>query len=146
MTVTALDTYGNTAGGYVGTVHFDSTDTAVGAVAPADYTFVTGDHGVHTFSAGVTLVTSGLQTVTVSHVSTHGGGQRGADHVPPTLSLPKDVSGFRGQVVTVPINVNGLLDSDPFHPAQGLSSAYFVVQYDPSVFTVSDSGRSVWVR
>jgi hypothetical protein len=36
---------------------------------PADYTFTTGaggDNGVHTFSGGVTLVTLGDQTLTVT--------------------------------------------------------------------------------
>jgi len=38
-------------------------------VLPADYTFTTGvggDNGVHTFSGGVTLVTVGDQTLTVT--------------------------------------------------------------------------------
>ena len=38
-------------------------------VLPADYTFTTGDggdNGMHTFSSGVTLVTVGAQTLTVT--------------------------------------------------------------------------------
>ena len=48
VTVTALDAYGNMATGYTGTVHFTSSDGQ--AVLPANYTFIAGDAGVHTFS------------------------------------------------------------------------------------------------
>jgi hypothetical protein len=44
-----------------------SPDT--GVVLPSAYTFTagdSGDNGVHTFSGGVTLVTVGTQTLTVS--------------------------------------------------------------------------------
>jgi hypothetical protein len=64
VTVTARDTYGNTATGYTGTVHFSSTDTAAGL--PADYTFVAGDAGVKTFTGGVVLKTAGTHTVTAT--------------------------------------------------------------------------------
>jgi FKBP-type peptidyl-prolyl cis-trans isomerase 2 len=66
VTLTAKDAYGNTATGYTGKVHFTSSDAA--ATLPADYTFTSGDAGVHTFS-GVTLDTAGSQTVTVTDPS-----------------------------------------------------------------------------
>jgi streptogramin lyase len=69
ITVTALGSWGNTDTGYQGTVTFSSTDPDSGVALPADYTFTTGvggDNGVHTFSGGVTLVTVGDQTVTVT--------------------------------------------------------------------------------
>ena len=62
VTVTALDAFGNTATGYLGTVHFTSTDAA--AVLPANYTFVAGDAGVHTFTNAYTLKTAGSRTLT----------------------------------------------------------------------------------
>ena len=62
VTVTARDQYGNIATGYLGTVHFTSSDGA--AVLPADYSFQAGDNGTHTFS--VTLNTAGSQTVTAT--------------------------------------------------------------------------------
>ena len=62
LLVTAQDSYGNTATGYTGIVHFTSSDGA--AVLPANYTFVAGDAGVHTFSGGVTLKTAGSRSVT----------------------------------------------------------------------------------
>ena len=69
-TVTALDSNGNTATGYPGTVHFTSTDTQAtsGAGLPANYTFVAGDAGVHTFTA--TLKTAGTQSVTATDTAT----------------------------------------------------------------------------
>ncbi len=66
LTATARDAYGNVATGYTGTVHFTKIDTGVGAAVPADYTFVAGDNGAHTFTGGATLVTAGNQTVTVT--------------------------------------------------------------------------------
>ncbi|MFN8471225.1 MAG: choice-of-anchor Q domain-containing protein [Anaerolineae bacterium] len=64
VTVTAQDPNNATVGGYRGTVHFTSSDTA--ATLPSDYTFTSGDAGVHTFTSGVTLNTLGGQTVTAT--------------------------------------------------------------------------------
>jgi sugar lactone lactonase YvrE len=66
ITVTALDPYGNTAVNYQGTVTFSTSDTDSGIVLPADYTFTVADAGVHTFTGGVTLITSGAQTITAT--------------------------------------------------------------------------------
>ena len=63
LTVRALDQHGNTATGYLGTVHLASSDP--GAVLPADYTFTAADAGVHKFS-GLVLKTAGTQSVTVT--------------------------------------------------------------------------------
>jgi hypothetical protein len=63
VSVTALDAQSQVATGYTGTVHFTSSDAHPG-VLPADYSFTSGDNGVHLFS-GVTLYTAGVQTVTV---------------------------------------------------------------------------------
>lgn len=67
ITVTALDTSGNIDPTYQGTLTFSTTDPDASVVLPADYTFTIGDdHGVHTFSGGVTLVTLGDQILTVT--------------------------------------------------------------------------------
>ncbi len=58
FTVTALDSYGNVATGYTGTLAFSSSDTQ--AVLPAPYTFSAADAGKATFS--MTFKTSGGQT------------------------------------------------------------------------------------
>ncbi len=62
VTVTALDAYGNIATGYLGTIHFTSSDSK--AILPSNYTFVAGDAGVHTFT--VTFKKTGTQTLTAT--------------------------------------------------------------------------------
>ena len=62
VTVTLTDNFGNVATGYVGTVHFSSSDGQ--AVLPADYTFTAADQGVHTFQ--VTFKTAGSQSLAVA--------------------------------------------------------------------------------
>jgi probable HAF family extracellular repeat protein len=66
ITVTALDSYGNVATGYTGTIHFTTSDRATGVVLPADYTFTASDAGKHVFTNTVTLETVGTQTITVT--------------------------------------------------------------------------------
>src|SRR5262249_33423245 len=70
VTVKALDAFNNTATGYPGPVHFTRSDNATGSSVPADYSFLAGDNGVHTFTNGVTLVTPGNQTVTATDMVT----------------------------------------------------------------------------
>jgi uncharacterized repeat protein (TIGR01451 family) len=54
--------------GYLGTVHFTSSDAL--AILPADYTFTAGDAGTHTFP--FTLETLGSQNITVIDVHSAG--------------------------------------------------------------------------
>ena len=61
-TVTAKDASGNTAFGYIGTVHVTSTDPA--AQLPPNHTFAAADRGSYTFTA--TFQTAGNQTVTAT--------------------------------------------------------------------------------
>ena len=63
LTVTVEDAYGNIVTGYVGTVHFTSSDSQ--AHLPANYTFTAGNNGVHTFT-GLVLKKTGNQTITVT--------------------------------------------------------------------------------
>jgi hypothetical protein len=56
-----LDKFGNLAGGYRGTVTFESTDPK--ANLPAPYTFTESDAGLHVF-ANVKLNTAGFQKIT----------------------------------------------------------------------------------
>ena len=58
VTVQAIDTYNNTKTNYVGTITFSNTDIA--ATNPADYHFVVGDAGIHTFTDGVKFSQVGL--------------------------------------------------------------------------------------
>src|SRR6185369_6002172 len=66
FTVTAKDAFSNTATGYVGTVHFTSTDGS--AALPVNYTFVAADAGAHTFNAA--LKTVGTQSITATDTVT----------------------------------------------------------------------------
>jgi hypothetical protein len=66
ISVTAVDPYGNTDSNYQGTVTFTTSDSDGGVVLPADYAFQPGDQGVATFPSGVTLMTPGDQTVSVT--------------------------------------------------------------------------------
>ncbi len=59
VTVTAKDTYGNTAASYTGKVHFSSSNAGPGVTLPSDYKFQVGDLGIHTFTNSVTLMTVG---------------------------------------------------------------------------------------
>jgi hypothetical protein len=69
VTVTVVDAYGNTVPTYVGMVHFSSTDPDPGIILPPDYTFQASDGGSHVFAAGVTLITPGDETLTVTDTS-----------------------------------------------------------------------------
>jgi hypothetical protein len=62
LTVRIVDSLGNPARSYTGTVAFSSSDGQ--ATLPAGYTFTTADQGVHTFH-GLILRTPGTQTITV---------------------------------------------------------------------------------
>ena len=62
VTLTALDAANNPVPTYIGVIHFTGTDPQ--AALPADYTFVGGDAGTHTFNA--TLKTAGPQTLTAA--------------------------------------------------------------------------------
>jgi hypothetical protein len=66
FTVTVKNHDGSTDTGYTGTVHFTSSDLQAGL--PANYTFTSGDAGVHTFSAA--LKTAGTQSITVTDTGT----------------------------------------------------------------------------
>ena len=64
LTVAIEDPYGNVVTGYVGTVHFTSSDGT--ATLPVDYTFTPADAGVHTFTNTTILRKKGKQTVTIT--------------------------------------------------------------------------------
>jgi uncharacterized repeat protein (TIGR03803 family) len=64
LTLTVEDAYGNVVTGYVGTVHFSSSDST--ATLPPDYTFTAADAGVHTFTSAAILRKRGTQTITVT--------------------------------------------------------------------------------
>jgi hypothetical protein len=72
VAVFALDPYDNVDDTYQGTVHFAIPDTDPAVVWPGDYTFTSGfggDNGIRIFSGGITLLTVGDQTMTVTDAS-----------------------------------------------------------------------------
>jgi beta-glucanase (GH16 family) len=108
ITVTAFDAYGNVATGYLGAIHFTSSDTATGVVLPADYTFTTKDLGRHTFT-GVILKTAGLQTITATdtlHATIKGSGKT-------TVNAPHAIAaeGLEANVVDELFGGRGLVAS-----------------------------------
>ena len=64
FTLTAKDQFDNTATGYIGTVHFTSTDAQ--AMLPPDTPFAAGDLGVTTLTLATVLKTAGNHTITAS--------------------------------------------------------------------------------
>jgi len=66
LTVTAQNSSGATDTGYVGTIHFTSSDVQAGL--PANFTFIGADDGTATFS--VTLKTAGSQSITATDSGT----------------------------------------------------------------------------
>lgn len=70
VVVSARDAFGNIAPGYRGVVHFTHDDPNDTSTVPADYTFVAGDAGVHTFTGGARLQTTGARHVTATDVAT----------------------------------------------------------------------------
>jgi serine/threonine protein kinase len=62
ITVTAVDSNGNVATNYRGTVHFSISDPQ--GRFPPDYMFTAEDAGTHAFPGGVTLYTVGTQSIT----------------------------------------------------------------------------------
>jgi hypothetical protein len=94
ITVTAKDALGNTATGYLGSVHFTTTDGGAFTL-PTDYTLLVGDHGTKTFTNGATLVTTGVQTVTATDTVTSSiTGTSGAITVGPVAASQLIVSGY----------------------------------------------------
>ncbi len=124
ITVTAKDTYNNTATGYTGTVHFTSSDTQ--AALPGDYTFVGGDSGTHTFASGVTLKTSGSQTVS------------GTD------TISGSITGTASAVTVNPdVTTKVVLTSSPTTTTAGVETTSYVVTRRDQFDNATTSGSKV---
>jgi hypothetical protein len=109
ISLTAIDAYGHTAVGYVGTVVFRSSDPGPGVVLPSNYTFALGDSGVHLFSNGGTLRTAGSQTITVMDTLTSSttGSTSLVVTLPVSLVLTDSVNpSIYGQPVTITATVS----------------------------------------
>jgi hypothetical protein len=103
LTVAAVDSFGQPAFGYTGTVTFSTSDPDPGVVLPADYTFTSDDQGSVTFSGGVILNTPGDQTICTTDTADgtvtgealvtvdNGNGPGIAGHHERSRSVPRDL-------------------------------------------------------
>jgi hypothetical protein len=96
VTVTALDPFGNVDTNYAGTVQFNSS--ALVANLPSEYTFVSGDAGVHTFT-GAALGTAGTQSITATDIVRGIFGSEAGIGVDSTAVSTLGVSGFPSPTV-----------------------------------------------
>jgi outer membrane protein assembly factor BamB len=105
VTVAAQDASGNTIAGYLGTVHFTSSDAQ--STLPADYTFTAADNGSHTF-AGVSLTNDGTQTITVTDAANSVSGSATIDvnASAATHLLVYSTFGLTNTPVGVPISIS----------------------------------------
>ena len=115
-TVTAKDAFGNTATGYIGTVHFTSSDLQ--AVLPANYTFTAADAGVHSFSA--TLKTAGMQLITA------------------TDTAFSSITGSQSGITVSPSAIDHLQVTTPSSATAGASFDVRVTAQDPYNNTVTN--------
>jgi hypothetical protein len=92
VVVAALDSFGNVATGYAGTVHFSSSDAQ--ASLPADYTFTPADQGAHMF--GLALRTVGTQTFAVTDTANPAFASQASVFVIPGAATTFAVSGLPG--------------------------------------------------
>jgi alpha-tubulin suppressor-like RCC1 family protein len=143
FTVTAQDHYNNTVTNYAGTLHFTSIDGS--AFLPADYSFVAGDKGTHTFSA--TLSTAGTQTITVTDSSTSAitgvSNSVGVTPAAPKFVVTADATATAGTAfpVTVAVKDNfGNIISDYTGTVHFTSSDNQAVLPADYPFTVADGG------
>ena len=105
ISVTANDIYGNVASLYTGTVKFETSDQGSAVMLPNNTPFAPVDEGILTIADGVTLVTAGAQSVTVTDVNNSlvTGKQEG---IPVVAGAPDHlaVSGFPSPVVSAKLS------------------------------------------
>jgi subtilisin-like proprotein convertase family protein len=93
---------------FTGLVSFSITDTVIGEILPADYTFVQSDNGVRIFR-GVSLITLGTRTITVTDSKGFKGNSAAFTVVaPPQITKhPQDATIFSGQTATLDVTATG---------------------------------------
>jgi hypothetical protein len=109
VTVKAVDTFGQTAIGYSGTVTFSTSDTNPSVALPAAYPFTAADAGMHTFPGMTALATAGSQTLAATDIPASITGSLGimvipgvADHL---LFLQGPTDTAAGQTITPAVTV-----------------------------------------
>ena len=145
FTVTALDTYGNVATGYSGTITFTSSDSK--AKLPANAIIVPEDQGTASFTA--TLKTVGMQSITATDLttSTITGSE---SNISVELTVPKSlaVTGFpatvtagtAGNVTVTAYNADGTVATGYTGTVDFSSTDGNAVLPTPYTFTTADAG------
>jgi hypothetical protein len=146
LTVAANDSYGNTATGYRGTIHFTSSDPK--AVLPANYTFVAADNGVHVFSLAATLKTVGTHSITATDkaAATIHGSQTGIV-VSPDVAKVLTVTSVTSWVAGAAHSITVVAEDAYGNTATGYTGTVQFTSSDPAAvlpgnytFTASDKG------
>jgi hypothetical protein len=151
ITVTALDASNNPISGYLGTVHFTSTDGS--ASLPANYTFTTADAGTHTFS-GVILRTAGSETVTVvdtAATSATGSVTILVSQAAPTSTVIENFENGLGQYWAVGSDYPAFYDDtaaahDGTHGLENPGNGDWIYRNDSAAQVKQGDTFSVWVQ
>jgi hypothetical protein len=130
FTVMALDTFGNAASTYTGSVRFTTSDPQ--GMLPSPSTLAAG---VGVFSAMFFAHSS--QTLTAADTVNNSISGSAVVSVSPMLSIPTNLKGGRGSVVTVPINISTLFDASA--GLSGLGSGTLVLLFNPALFAVTSA-------
>src|SRR5207245_4590190 len=152
ITVTALNGANQTVAGYTGTLHFTSSDMGAGVSLPADYTFIASDAGVHTFTNGVTLVTAGSQTITVTDTTASTINGSASVVVNPAAATSFVVAGYPSPVTAGTANSFTVTAKDAFgNRATGYTRTIHFTSSDPKAvlpanytFTSGDAGMHMF--
>ena len=96
FTVFATDAYGNRSNNYTGTVAFTSSDPLVsgGNGLPNQYSFLASDAGIHAFANGAQLKTAGVQSISVTDLTTGFTGSQTGILVTATVGSGLTLAGF----------------------------------------------------
>jgi hypothetical protein len=134
LVVTALDPFDNIATGYVGSVHFSSTDA--GALLPADFAFTPADDGTHSFA--VVLSNPGTPAITVSAAGLSAGtAQVAVRHGSAALLT---IEGLPAQVVVgTPFNLTVTVRDASGNPATDYTGTLHFTSSDPQFPAVPDA-------
>ncbi len=145
FTVTALDTYGNVATSYTGTITFTSSDGA--AVLPPNTTIVPEDQGTFSFTA--TLETVGTQSITATDTTTSS--ITGTEsNISVELTVPKSLvitgfpatvtAGTAGNVTVTAYNADGTVTTGYTGTVDFSSTDGNALLPAPYTFTSADAG------
>ena len=148
VTVKAVDAQGDAVQGYMGTVHFTSSDPYPG-VLPSDYTFTADDNGAHNFT-GVTLFTAGSQKLTAQDTATNSLMDSTTISVSPAAANQFFITAPSSTVAGMPFDAM-VIAEDPYGNVDtGYTGTVLLITSDHSTrpsdytFTQSDTGTHLF--